>query len=259
MGWKNIEKETIRLINKERARSNLAKVSYSRRLHKTVQAQAMYMSKNLGKISHLGPDGSRPKDRVREQRYSGKVEELCVSVPYKKGRSDKDTAELALKAVVGNVCGRWDKVGVGVHRTSDIYFVAVIFGRDSLSSKIGSMFRPSGGSSSSRSSKPKNRRSKRHRSGSRWTYIGQVVEHPHGTDADPQCPSWLHDASHIGSKRQPTEHDLVCESHRETHHAIYCKEGDFLYKTVVREVDLAGDYIEYRSLYKRKVTSKDKL
>lgn len=260
MGWKNIEKETIRLINKERAKSNLAKVSYSRRLHKTVQAQAMYMSKDLDEVSQFGPDGSRPEERAREQRYSGKVEELCVSVPYEKGRSDKDTAKLVLKAIVGNVRGRWDKVGVGVHRTSEIYFAAVIFGRDSLSSKIGSMFRSSGGSSSDRSStsKSKKRRSGKRRSGSRWTYIGEVIEHPHGTEVNGNCPSWLY--SGHGTKRQLTEHDVTCESHRETRHAIYCKKGNYLYKTVVREVvDHYGDYMEYQSLYTRKVTSRDRL
>ncbi len=138
MGWKRIEREVLRLTNAERSRCGLARVDYSRRLHRAAKTQAKHMMR-IKWITHTGPHGNQPADRAKREGYCEFVGECCTGVLRRRGQSDREIARRIFRSWMSSTphdergirAAHWRTAGVAVVRRlprGSTYYVSLVFG-----------------------------------------------------------------------------------------------------------------------------------
>ena len=138
MGWKNIEKEVIRLTNVERTRRGIRSLNTNSKLHRAVKKHSKYMMRHRY-LGHSGPNGNTPSDRARSEGYSQYgVGENAYHYPHGRRRSDRRTAQLLVKGWMdspghrANILNReYTDIGVAVVRRlprGRTYYATQVFG-----------------------------------------------------------------------------------------------------------------------------------
>ena len=162
MGWKNIEKEVIRLTNVERTRRGIRSLNTNSKLHRAAKKHSKYMMRHRY-LGHSGPKGNTPSDRARSEGYSRYVGENAFHYPHSRSRSDRRTAHLLVKGWMdspghrANILNReYADIGVAVVRRlprGRTYYATQVFG---MGESYGSQ--PSSGRRRRRRRRPRNRR-----------------------------------------------------------------------------------------------------
>ena len=138
MGWKNIEKEVIRLTNAERTKRGLRRLSSNSKLHRAAKKHSKYMMRHRY-LGHSGPNGNKPFDRAQSEGYAWYgVGENAFHYPHSRKRSDRRTAQLLVKGWMKspghreNILRReYSDIGVAVVRRlprGGTYYATQVFG-----------------------------------------------------------------------------------------------------------------------------------
>lgn len=138
MGWKNIEKETIRLTNVERTRRGVKSLNRNSKLHRAAKKHSKYMMRHRY-LGHSGPNGNEPWDRARSEGYAWYViGENVFHYPHSCGHSDRRTARLMVDGWMHspehreNILNRaYTDIGVAVVRNlpkGKTYYATSVFG-----------------------------------------------------------------------------------------------------------------------------------
>ncbi len=138
MGWKNIEKEAIRLTNAERTKRGLRRLNSNSKLHRAAKKHSKYMMRHRY-LGHSGPNGNKPSDRAQSEGYAWYgVGENAFHYPHNHKRSDRRTARLLVKGWMKspghrkNILRReYSDIGVAVVRhlpRGRTYYATQVFG-----------------------------------------------------------------------------------------------------------------------------------
>ena len=138
MGWKNIEKEIIRLTNVERTRRGVRPLNRNSKLHRAAKKHSKYMMRHRY-LGHSGPNGNGPWDRARSEGYAWYgVGENAFHYPHSRRRSDRRTAQLMVDGWMDspghreNILNRtYIDIGVAVVRNlpkGRTYYATQVFG-----------------------------------------------------------------------------------------------------------------------------------
>lgn len=138
MGWKNIEKEVVRLTNVERTRRGIGSLNTHSKLHRAAKKHSKYMMRHRY-LGHSGPHGNTPSDRARSEGYSRYgVGENAFHYPHNRRRSDRRTAQLLVRGWMdspghrANILNReYTDIGVAVVRRlprGRTYYATQVFG-----------------------------------------------------------------------------------------------------------------------------------